>query len=218
LEFQRAIALDPNYATACFWYALLLSPLGRSDEALSQIQKAREIDPFSAIIQANSVRIFVLARRFDRAIEEGRKAARDNPNFAPVHNFLGNAYEASGMSHEAGAEYRRAADLIGQAPQGLWLRGRAEALEGKRAEALATIDELKAMTARRYVSPSYNAAIFIRLGEKDHAFEWLARACDDPLLRNRSFRRSARAGWARCTERGKRGSGARLTSVLHVAQ
>jgi serine/threonine-protein kinase len=178
-EFQRAIALDPSYATARFWYSLLLSPLGRPNEALSQIQRAREIDPFSAIIQANSVRALVFARRYDKAIEEGRKAVRDNPNFVPAHNFLGTAFEGNGLRREAAAEYRRAADLIGPTPQGIFNRGRAEALEGKRAEALATIQELKDLAARRYVAPGYIAAIFMCLGEKDQAFAWLERACDD---------------------------------------
>ncbi|MFY9552881.1 MAG: protein kinase [Thermoanaerobaculia bacterium] len=178
-EFKRAIELDPSYATARFWYAQLLSSLARSDEALNQIQKAREIDPFSAIIQANSVRMLVYARRYDKALEEGRKAVRDNPNFAPAHFMLGRAYEASGMSREAAAECRKAADLIGQAPQGIGNRGHAQALAGQRAQALATIAELEAMAAHRYVAPPYIAVIFILLGEKDRAFEWLERSCED---------------------------------------
>jgi serine/threonine-protein kinase len=178
-EFKRAIELDPTYATARFWYAQLLGSLGRPDESVNQIQRAREIDPFSAIIQANSVRVLVWARRFDRAIEEGRKAVRDNPTFPPAHFFLGLAYDGTGMIREAAAEYRRAADLLGQEPQGIWHRGRAEALEGKRAQALATIDELNDTAARRYVAPSYIATMFICLGDKDRAFEWLERACED---------------------------------------
>jgi eukaryotic-like serine/threonine-protein kinase len=177
-EYKRAIDLDPNYATAHFWYSLLLSAVGRSDEGLTQIQKAREIDPFSPIIQANSVRLLVWARRFDRAIEEGGKAVRDNPNFASAHFFLGLAHEATGTIREAIAEYHRAADLAGQTPLGIWHRGRAEALEGRRAEALRTIEELKNLAARRYVASSYIATILIRLGDKDQAFVWLERALE----------------------------------------
>jgi tetratricopeptide (TPR) repeat protein len=125
------------------------------------------------------VRVLAFARRYDQALEEGRKAVRDNPNFAPAHFFLGTAFEATGMSREAGTEYRRAADLIGQSPQGVYDRGRAQAVEGQRAEALATIEELKDLASRRHVSPSYIAMIFVRLGEKDQALEWLERACDD---------------------------------------
>jgi len=178
-ECKRAIALDPNYATARFWYSLLLLKHGRFDEALDQIQKAREIDPFSPIIQANAIRALVFAGRVQRAIEEGRKVARGIPNFGPARFFLATAYEAVGTRGEAAAEFRKASDLIGPTPQGLFQRGSAEALEGRRPEALRTIQELQAMAASRYVSPSYMAAIFIRLGEKDRALEWLDRACDD---------------------------------------
>ena len=178
-QFRRAIELDPNYATAHFWYSQTLASLGRHDEAVSHIRKAREADPFSAIIQANEIRVLVDARRFDQAIDAGRKAVRDNPNFAPPQFFLGLALQASGNTKEAAAMYRRAWELIPTTPQGIWHRGRAEALEGKRAEALATVEELRKLSSERYVSPSYMATIFISLGEKDQAFEWLERAVED---------------------------------------
>ena len=45
-EFQRAIALNPRYATAHHWYAAsCLAPLGRLDEALEQIRTAQSLDP-----------------------------------------------------------------------------------------------------------------------------------------------------------------------------
>jgi eukaryotic-like serine/threonine-protein kinase len=178
-ELKRAIELDPTYATAPFWYGLLLSSLGRTDEALDQIQKAREADPFSAIIRSNAVRFLVFARRFDRAIPEGRKAAQEFPNFAQSHLFLATAYEATGMRTEAAAEFRKAGEVSGRTPQGLFHLGSAQAVGGQRSEALATIDELKALAARGYVSPAFIAGIFLRLGEKDEGFVWLDRACDD---------------------------------------
>jgi serine/threonine-protein kinase len=50
-EYKKAIALDGNYATAHHWYGLLLmAPLGRFDEALTEMRRAAELDPFSAII------------------------------------------------------------------------------------------------------------------------------------------------------------------------
>jgi len=178
-EFRRGLDLDPNYATGRFWYAIQLAALGRIDEALDQIQKAREIDPFSGIIRANWVRHLVFARRYDQAIAEGRKAALELPNFAPAHFFLGTAYEAKGMRGEAAAEYRRASELTAGTPQAASQRGRAEALSGQRDEVLRTIEELKGLASTRYVAPSYIGTLFVLLGDKDRAFEWLDRACAD---------------------------------------
>jgi tetratricopeptide (TPR) repeat protein len=178
-QFRRAIELDPNYATAHFWYSQTLAALGRSNEAWTQIQKAREADPFSVIIRANAIRVLVDGHRFDEAIEAGRKAVADNPDFAPTRFFLGLAYLGAGRKQEAAAEWRRASELIPGVGQGIWHRGRAEALEGRRADALATVAELKRMSSERYISPTYVATILMLLGDKDEAFEWLDRAVED---------------------------------------
>ena len=49
-EYQRAIQLNPNYATAHQWYAECLSMLGRHTEAIAEIKRAQELDPLSLII------------------------------------------------------------------------------------------------------------------------------------------------------------------------
>jgi TolB-like protein/Flp pilus assembly protein TadD len=177
-EYRKAIAIDPSYATGHFWYALLLSKLQRYDEALREIKTAAELDPFSQIIQANSVRIRVWAGRFSEAIEEGRKVSSEFPNFGPPHFFLALAYAETGAPREAAAEFRKSAALT-VPPQEAWLRGQGAALEGRVDEARACIADLEALSARQYVSPSYIATIYIRLGEKDRAFRWLERAFED---------------------------------------
>ena len=130
----------------------------------------------SVIIRSNTVRALVYARQYDRALEEGRKALEIDPSFVPVHSLIGNAYEGKGMIGEAISEYQKAAS---RTPYGLMSLGRAQALAGKRSQALATIEEMKALAARRYVSPAYIAWIYLTLGDKDQAFEWYGKACDD---------------------------------------
>ena len=178
-EFKRAIELAPTYATAHFWYGLLLGALGRSEECLTEFRRARELDPFSAIIQANSFRQLVCARQYDRAIEEGRKAIETSPNFGVAHRFLAEAYQAKKMTLQAVAEYQAAAKLIGRSPRGLLCLGRAQALSGRRSEALQTIEEMKVMATHRYVAPSLFAMVFYTLGDKDKALDWWAKAVED---------------------------------------
>jgi len=180
-EYKKAIELDPNYATAHHWYGLFLGALGRFDEALAEMRRASELDPFSAIIQANTCRLFVYARQYDRAIQEGRKAVERNPNFGPTHRFLAIAYAAKRMTREAIAEHQAAATAFGQTPLGLGNLGRAQALAGKPFEALRTIEEMKTMAARRYVPP-YLAMVFVSLGDKDQALDWWTKACETPDL------------------------------------
>src|SRR5262249_27175387 len=74
-EFRRAIKLNPNYATAHQWYGEYLGLMGRFDEALAEREKALRLDPLSPIITSEQGYSYLYARRYDRALEEFRKAA-----------------------------------------------------------------------------------------------------------------------------------------------
>lgn len=98
--FQRAIALNPNYANAHHWYADLLSATGRHEQAIAESQRARELDPLSPVINAWVGWRYQFARRYDQAIAEYRKALDLDPNFAPAHVLLGQAYEQKKCSRK----------------------------------------------------------------------------------------------------------------------
>jgi tetratricopeptide (TPR) repeat protein len=175
-ELKKAISLDPRYATAHHWYGLLLMALGRTDEANKQIQQAREIDPFSAVIQQGLASVLLFARQYDRAIEEGLKAQSS----AGAHAAVAQAFAAKDMREQAVSEYQKGADLL---PPGnrdrLYYSALAQALAGREAEARTAIEEMKALAGERYVSPLYIAGIFNRLGRKDETFEWLEKGYAD---------------------------------------
>ena len=61
-EFKRAIELNPNYAVAHQWYSILLRDLGRFDEGLEEIRKAKELDPLSLPINTDLGAFFYQAR------------------------------------------------------------------------------------------------------------------------------------------------------------
>ena len=178
-EYRKAIALDEKYATAHHWYGLLLTALGRSDEAVAELRRAAELDPFSVIIQSNLSRALLCARQFDRAVEESRKAVAIDPSSAIGHLYAGNAYVAANRTREAIAEYETVARLLGGSPYGLTARGRAQALSGRRDEALATVEEMKGLSARRYVSPAFIAMVLRHLGDKEQLLDFWEKACDD---------------------------------------
>src|SRR3984957_4219376 len=88
-EFERAIELNPGYATAHHWYAWHLGLLGRYDEAIAEMRKAENLDPLSLIINADLAEILGLAHSYDESILQSRKAIEMDPNFALAHNQLG---------------------------------------------------------------------------------------------------------------------------------
>ena len=173
-ELKKSIALDPSYATAHLWYGILLTSLSRFDEAVTQSHRARELDPFSGVIQANIARTHLYAHQYDLAIEEGR-----NGDLGFAHAFTAQAYEAKKMPEQALTEYQKAVGMMDRSPLGLMFLGQAQVLAGRQSEAMKTIEEMKTLAVRRYVSPGLVASVYASLGEKDRAFEWLEKAYSD---------------------------------------
>ena len=101
-EFQRAIALNPNYATARHWYgnAPLLA-LGRFDEAIAEGKRAIELDPFSPIINADLGQNLYNARRYDEAIAQAKRTLLLNPRFGVALFWLEGSLRHKGMFKEA---------------------------------------------------------------------------------------------------------------------
>jgi len=69
-EFDRAIELNPGYVTARQRRATYLSRLGRHDEAIEEIQRAREIDPLSLSVSPSAGVIYSMAREHNMAVEQ----------------------------------------------------------------------------------------------------------------------------------------------------
>src|SRR5438105_1094867 len=111
-EYQRAIELKPNYATAHQWLGNdSLVSLGRFDEAIAEGKRAVELDPLSPIINADLGITLYLARRYDDAIEQLRKTLAIDPAFFYAHYNLGVALQLKGDLSAAILEYEKASQL-----------------------------------------------------------------------------------------------------------
>jgi len=171
IEFQRAFALNPNYATGHFWYSTYLSAQGRLDEAQAEMQRALELDPLSLIINTGLGWIAYFMRYHGRAIEIYRKTLELDPNFLMARYRLGQAYEQKGMLAEAIAEF--------QSTRAGLLLAHAYALSGRGDEARRLLKELTDLSKRRYLNSYDIAAIHVALGEPDAAFEHLEHAYEE---------------------------------------
>jgi len=173
-EYRRAIELKPNYATAHHWLGADLMNVKRFDDSLVELRRAEELDPLSPIIGTNLADMLVFARRYDEAIAQYKPILVRNPNFEYAHLALGRAYGSNGRYPEALAEMRTALELnIGSSTKGylgLWL-----ARSGKRDEALKLLSELKQEATRDYVQSYTFALIYIGLGDKEEALNWLEK-------------------------------------------
>ena len=100
-EFHKGLALDPNDALGRQWYSNYLLTLGRFEEAINQQERARAVDPFSPIINANLAKAYYYARQFDRAITQSQATLQLEPGFHAALMFLERAYRHKGMSDQA---------------------------------------------------------------------------------------------------------------------
>jgi serine/threonine protein kinase/tetratricopeptide (TPR) repeat protein len=176
-EFKRAIALNPNYPVAHHWYAIFLSTIpGRTPEALTEIRRALELDPTSLVINSWYGRILGVAGQLDQAVEQLRKTVELDQNFNLAHYRLGQAYAEKQMYNEAIDEFNKLLNLPDGRPSGLMGLAHAYALAGRRGEAQKTLNELLELSKHEYVSPGQIGIIYIALGEKDKAFEYLEEA------------------------------------------
>jgi len=172
-EFKRAIELSPNEPTAYVEYANFLARLGRSNEAIALSNRALQLDSISPFVNSNVASIFYFAHQYDRLIEQANKMLDMDHNSSQAHAWLGYGYLQKGLYEQAITELQRSADP--QSVDGLTQLGYAYAVAGRKSEALKALAELQALSERRYVSPVRIARIYVGLGDKESAFEWLEK-------------------------------------------
>ena len=178
-EFQRAIAVNPNYATAHHWYSVLLTARRRHEEALSEIGRAHELDPLSVPINTDIGFELYYARHYDEAISQLRSVLQTSPKFPLAHLWLGRAYEQKGMYPEAITEFEQAGTALKDWPVIIAAAGHAYARWGHTSDATATLSRMDELTKEEYVTPYGIALIFAGLNDKELAIHWLQNAYED---------------------------------------
>lgn len=175
VEYKRAIELNPKYATTYHWYSRLLRTEGRHAEGLAQIRKGQEADPLSVPIAENVVQNLVENGDLDGALAQCKRTIELDPNFWSIYFRMAAVYFEKGEKAEGFAAATRSIDLIGRAPVALGFWGYALAVAGKRDEALAVAKELEQKYAAKEMDGVRIASVYIGLGDKDKAFEWLEK-------------------------------------------
>jgi serine/threonine protein kinase len=177
-EFRRAIELNPNLAVVHHWYGSFLARMGRQDEALREILKAREIDPLSPLIGTTLGWNYYVSRQTDLAIEQLKKTLDFAPNYSPARRLLEACYEQKAMHREAVAEWQKALTLSGN-PELAASIGQDFAASGYNAVLQDWLEGLQDLSQREYVSPYEIAQVEARLGDRGKTLTWLEKAFQD---------------------------------------
>jgi TolB-like protein/Flp pilus assembly protein TadD len=184
-EFRRALALNPNFATAHQWYAEVLSVTAQHEAAVAEVRKAEELDPFSMIIHHEAGQILQNARDYRKAIEEYAKAEAIDPAFSQPHDGAAMAWRRLGNFDKSIAEWRIAARLDDRffGPAAVEQIADSYARLGTRGFLEETLAE-----RRYYPQPAYYAALDqAALGQTDAAFASLQAAYRDHELNTLSI-------------------------------
>jgi tetratricopeptide (TPR) repeat protein len=174
-SFHDAIGLNPQYALAQAYHALLLSATGRHERAKDTMARAYQLDPLSHIFTALVGWVAFYGRRLDDAIHQYRIAIEMEPNFPVVHSFLGFAYLAVDRVDEAVKEFTS----IRGFRTGLGGLGNALARAGRSQEARKILDEMDTFAQGSYVSSFSRSMIHLGLGERDKALDALEAGLEE---------------------------------------
>jgi TolB-like protein/DNA-binding winged helix-turn-helix (wHTH) protein/Flp pilus assembly protein TadD len=175
-EFKRGIELNGGYATAHHWYGWHLAMLGRHDEAVTELKKAKSLDPLSLIIGADLAEELLIAHRYDEALEQSRETMNMDPFFALTHYVLGEVLAQKHMRGEAIAELKKAVELSPGSTAFAANLANAYAVSGKREEAVRILNDLKNRSRAGFSNAPEIAVVCVGLDEKDQAMVWLERA------------------------------------------
>jgi len=173
-EFQKAIELSPGSAEVHDHYSWLCASLERYEDALREVRRARELDPI--LIQSDVATTLLRAGRINEALEEARRACRDEPGWPRCHSILGWSLIFHGDKAEGIASLEHAVALSPSTTLFLSQLGQACAVTGNVERAREILQQLRDRAEREVVSPYHFAYVHTGLGEADAAIKWLENA------------------------------------------
>jgi serine/threonine-protein kinase len=182
-QFQRALELNPSYATARHWYGNYLSDLGREDAALTEIRRALEIDPHSPIINRDVAWPLFHSGRYDEAVAHLDQVLAKFPGYLAAERLRARALSMRGDVEDALRQFQEQ-HARDPSPRSRCELAWAYARAGRKDA--ATRELRAALAAERGLYYYDVAVVYAALGRSGEALEALRRAIDerDPTMVN----------------------------------
>ncbi len=185
-EFDRAIAINPNYVSARFWRALLLRLYGqgRREEALREVLHAVELDPVGSIPVYALGLVLLSLGDYREALKRIAPALERDASFFLLQRVAGVAHLYLHEPDAAVAALEKGVAFSSRHGAALAELAAGYILSGQPGAARQIEEELAARGRTSYVSPLWQAVIAIGFGRTDEAVAHLERAYDlrEPML------------------------------------
>jgi len=178
-EFKRAIDLNPNASMIQVRYSNYLLVDGQYEHAINAAKHASKLDPLSSSLNTWVGEMIWMAGQTDEAIEHLQNTIALEPGWYFSHLLLGMVYMGKSMIEEAMPELELAFELSGELPIAVWHLSASYYRIGRKTEADRLFNSLKDKAKQEYIPPLFFSILHRARGEKDPAFEWLAKACED---------------------------------------
>lgn len=173
---SRAIELNSNYLLARVINSLNLANQGHLEEAITEILRARKIDPLSPPTNMFAGFVLYLCRKFDEAIEELQRASKLVPTSVKTLTLLSRAYLQKSMFGQAKLLLERAREIQPANMSTMAWLGYAYGLEGRKSEVRKVLLELSSARKHHRASSFDIVLVYMGLGQTTHALDWLVRA------------------------------------------
>ncbi|HXW56133.1 MAG TPA: tetratricopeptide repeat protein [Candidatus Cybelea sp.] len=173
---RRAIARNTNYARAHLRYGHMLSNTGRHESAIAEIDMARQLDPFSPIINTLCAQFRFQARRHDAALSLLARTLEIDPNFWVANILAAKIYQFLGRYDEALRAAETASHFSAGNTEATALAGYTYGLMGRRDDAHRVLEELRQRAAERFVPPYNLATVYLGMADYDKVIECLEEA------------------------------------------
>ena len=178
-SFQKALQINPNSAVNHSSYSMLLTGMGKHDEAIMEVKKAVELDPLVSYHQAMISNAYNFAGRFEEAIAHCLKMEKSFPENFLFSYFLGFAYHGLGRWKEAISAYERSLRISGGTQLVLANLILAYIEMGELSRADTLYKDLESLSRKIFVLPTHFYKIHHAKGEEDLAFKWFQRAIQE---------------------------------------
>src|SRR5467141_3378584 len=179
-EFRRSLELNPGASWTLLWYGMYLAQGNRIAESTAEMKKAQQVDPLSPVADALALAPLLTGRKYDMAIESGRKILEMDSGNGLARWLVTTAYERKGdisktidMQEETAVLYGESKEAAAQ--RFTRLRRAYESL-GAQGYWRANLEQHLSEWKKNPGDPYDHAVLYARVGEKDHVFGWLEKA------------------------------------------
>lgn len=179
--YERAVRINPGASRPHNSYGVLLSLMGRFEEADRELREALRLDPLSMQVQTNLVLNLYRQKRYEEAVVQSVSASEVDPAYRNVYSPRAAALAEMGQYDQALAtmELLRDRSRGVLADNHLALLGYIHGKRGEREKAVSVLAELEERSKSRFVPRAALADVYLGLGENEKALELMEEALEN---------------------------------------